>query len=616
MQKRICLALALYCCISVHAQHVGVGTKTPQARLHIDSGALLVTGTTGNVPVIGAGTRFMWVPARAALRFGQLDPGSAANWNTDSIGFYSIAAGKNAKARGDSASVALGWNVSAAGQYGSIALGSFSEASGVSAVAAGSGSRAWGNYSTSIGTGDTASGEYSMALGLYSSASGSYSTAIGTSAQSSGSFAIAIGQLSKASGVQSTSIGLRNQSSGASSFTFGFTDTASADFSIAVGVDNKATAPYAKAFGSGVRASGGSSMGVGDQVEAKGYFSQAYGNLSSAQQEGSFVFGNYDTSASPYSFAIGNSSYSVEPYAWAQGNSARAVAIRSFAFGNWAQSTGGYSFSLGNSTTAAGIGAFSIGNYSVAAGHHTVASGLNLSQKSYGGFAAGLFNDTTDAGLTFTTASQNRIFQIGNGTADNARGNALTVLQNGNIGLGVLLPETRLHIRGQDGNNQVILEHTVTGSQIRLSNDGGASGPYIGTVSNHSFSLVSNNAVRAVITSAGQLNVMSSITVQNGKGLIRGIDGVQKKQLTTTVTINTSFTAGQTQTFPIIWPEGFSLAPDAFVGNIVSGAGGWAEVVMSIGNTSTTGATLYVYNPRSVSVSPNFTVKVIAIGAQ
>jgi hypothetical protein len=184
-----------------------------------------------------------------------------------------------------------------------------------------------------------------------------------------------------------------------------------------------------------------------------------------------------------------------------------------------------------------------------------MALGYYTKSKSPAGFVAGAFNDSTNAASAFSFNPLNRIFQIGNGTDDNARSNAMTVLQNGNVGIGILMPNQRLEVAG-------------------------------------------------------------NLTVQNGKGIIRSNDGSQQKKLTADVTINTSFTAGETKSFAITWHETFGAAPDVFVGHVVSGAGGWAELVLTITNPSTTGAILYVYNPKTITVNPNYTNRIIAIGPQ
>lgn len=75
-----------------------------------------------------------------------------------------------------------------------------------------------------------------------------------------------------------------------------------------------------------------------------------------------------------------------------------------------------------------------------------------------------------------------------------------------NIGIGTTTPVSKLHVRGTGGGNQIILEET-SGSVLRVSNEANAAGPYIGTSSAHSFSLVSGNAVRMTVTSSGNIGI-------------------------------------------------------------------------------------------------------------
>jgi len=75
-----------------------------------------------------------------------------------------------------------------------------------------------------------------------------------------------------------------------------------------------------------------------------------------------------------------------------------------------------------------------------------------------------------------------------------------------NIGLGTNTPQARLHIKGTGGGTQIILEENA-GTVLRISNEANAAGPYIGTSSNHGFSIVSNNAVRLVVASNGNVGI-------------------------------------------------------------------------------------------------------------
>ncbi len=453
--------------------NVGIGTVLPVAKLHVNNGALLLDGTTGNTQVSGAGTRMMWIPSKAAFRAGAV---ASTEWDNANIGSYSFAAGQNVIASG----------------INSVSLGTTNTSSGGSSV--------------TVGSNNTASGGNSIAIGNLCSATNS-------------------------------------------SYSFGSSASASNTAAMAIGVN--------------VTASGNTSL-------AMGYFTNATGTVATT---------------------LGYATYA----------------------------SGTYSMATGYNTTASGSYAIANGGLTYATGDYSSADGLFNRSKSFAGFVAGCYNDSANAADPLNFNTSNRLFQIGNGTADNARSNAMTVLGNGNTGLGIVAPDLNLVVNKDirlDGSNT---NNGTISSSLRF----GASntGEFIAskrTAGGNQFGLdlYTSGINRFSITNSGAVQVVSDLTVQSGKGIIRNTDGTQSKKLSASVTVNASFTAGQTQSFAITWPETFSSAPEAYVGNVTSGAGGWAEVVMSIFGTSTSGATLYVYNPKATSVSPNFTVKIIAIGPQ
>lgn len=103
------------------------------------------------------------------------------------------------------------------------------------------------------------------------------------------------------------------------------------------------------------------------------------------------------------------------------------------------------------------------------------------------------------------------------------------------------------------------------------------------------------------------------LTVRSNLGIIRNNSSVQLLKQSKAVTVSASFLAGETKFYDFVWPEAFTSTPEAYVGNVVSGSGGWAEVVLSVALITTTGGRLYVYNP-SGSRTPNFTINIIAFG--
>ena len=239
-----CIIIALSG-MDIAAQNVGIGTTTPLARLHVTDSSVVfsangsVPATPGNTPVSGSGRRMMWYADKAAFRAGYV---FGSNWDTDSIGKYSFAAGNNAKATGES-SISLGVNTTASGQF-SFAAGLETKSTGLTSTAFGmsSNSNAWASLAN--GYVSTASGNYSIASGYFSLAAGTSSTAIGSNDTASGNNAIALGFKSVASGDNAVAIGYENIADNINAFAIGYRTRAKGPYSTAAGEGT-----YAKAWG-------------------------------------------------------------------------------------------------------------------------------------------------------------------------------------------------------------------------------------------------------------------------------------------------------------------------------------------------------------------------------
>lgn len=158
------------------SQHVGIGTTSPAARLHVADSAVLFTGphpvneTTAaiNPPVTGTGNRFMWYPARSAVRAGTV---IGSSWDRDNIGLYSLAAGLSTAAKGDF----------------SVSLGAYSTAAGTGSVTFGRDNITEKNYGLALGYGVQVKGASGIGLGNTIDAGGNYAVAIGRGIVTSGS---------------------------------------------------------------------------------------------------------------------------------------------------------------------------------------------------------------------------------------------------------------------------------------------------------------------------------------------------------------------------------------------------------------------------------------------
>lgn len=125
----------------------------------------------------------------------------------------------------------------------------------------------------------------------------------------------------------------------------------------------------------------------------------------------------------------------------------------SFAAGISSSASGTASFAAGASATASGYGSIAIGQSSTASGTGSVTLGLVLTAKAQGGVAFGSYNDDTDTVLGTFPQPLDRIFQLGigsQGVSSQTKKNAITVLRNGNVGIGVtaLTPTETLEIHG------------------------------------------------------------------------------------------------------------------------------------------------------------------------
>ncbi len=126
----------------------------------VSEGSILSDGTSGTTPTSGAGTRFMWIPSKFALRAGSVN---GTQWDDANIGSYSIA---------------FGYNNTASGGY-SLASGFNNSISGSSSAAFGYSNTVTRPYSYAFGNNSSATGSYSFAVGRYSEAQALHSIAMG-----------------------------------------------------------------------------------------------------------------------------------------------------------------------------------------------------------------------------------------------------------------------------------------------------------------------------------------------------------------------------------------------------------------------------------------------------
>ena len=197
------------------------------------------------------------------------------------------------------------------------------------------------------------------------------------------------------------------------------------------------------------------------------------------------------------------------------------------AYENWwsAVNTGDYSFVSGVDSKASGFASFATGYLNqansegafVAGGRSNIASGVRSFVTGYNNTAFS-FGETVIGlhALEYTPASVNsfetgdRLFVVGNGASSSSRSNALTILKNGNVGVGTASPSSTLHVLG----NQIIDDGSLffenTGESIFIGKDAGATEDH-----NNRHNILIGYRAGKLITS-GQHNIaIGSFTLAN-----------------------------------------------------------------------------------------------------
>jgi len=313
-------------------------------------------------------------------------------------------------------------NAGATGEL-SVAFGRHSQALGYSSFAMGFAASAGGEQSFSFGEQTRSPGDFSVAMGFNGLAGGTYSATFGRSNLVFGDYAFAIGGSNQLSSDANYSFvgGEGNFTSGFRSFIFGNNNNASnnsgnniifgsehtlnqANYNLLLGYGNDIdSSAYSGIFGSNNTISwsnsayvlgsnnavdNGSGLVVGTGNELNSYSSTVMGNLNTTQGNYSFVSGQYSQVDDLYGVAIGSN--------------VRALGYNSFAAGSNTRASSGFETVFGR--------------------YNTLYSGNNV-------------------GWTLS----DRLFVIGNGTSSQ-RSNAVTILKNGNTGIGTDNPVERLHI--------------------------------------------------------------------------------------------------------------------------------------------------------------------------
>ena len=299
---------------------------------------------------------------------------------------------------GGGVSLPNGGGVTDPGPSFNMGGGAFSN--GKSAVAMGTTTTAFGNGSLAANFLTLASGGGASAFGLLTEASALASAAFGNKSVASGNYSIASGQDSIASGQSSVAIGEKGDAQGKNTFVSGFGGTATGNNAVKFGYEGSADGNNSAKFGFESVAGGPNSFAIGDGTTANGFQSIASGDNNIVSGNNSFVGGKNSTVTGSESIVYG------------KGNSVSSGACAVFGAQNTIPINDFESFVAGTNNRTTGYGRQKlIGIGLVGAGNQD-------------SVCLGKYNDLNDGF---------QLFQIGNGSSDTNRSNALSINGPGNI---------------------------------------------------------------------------------------------------------------------------------------------------------------------------------------
>jgi len=374
-------------------------------------------------------TQFLTVPYAISAQTAANVNGLESITEDGSTGWRLV--GKNPDFYGDigTNAVDLSQSDSNAAAYGAL---------GNNAVALGFRTRAE-SFAIAGGFDTTASGLASIAFGNESLASGLSAIAIGSSATAEGEGAISLGLQTFASGERSMAMGNVSSATGNQSITLGSNVNARSFAEIALGNYNS-TAGYTPASTTNFNAS--------DRllVIGNGTASNTRSNALILYKNGALQVGEESEASGDQSFASGRFTEASGTTTTAMGNFSQALGDRSTALGFETQASGIQAIAIGTSSVASGEGAITLATVSNASGNYAMAFGSGTRAPSYRETAMGIFNTDYTPSSTTNFVNSDRLFVIGNGTGSLGRSDAVTVLKNGNTGIGTSAPQERLHI--------------------------------------------------------------------------------------------------------------------------------------------------------------------------
>jgi hypothetical protein len=263
---------------------------------------------------------------------------------------------------------------------------------------------------------------------------------------------------------------------------------------------------------------GGTSVG-GNKRGAKAVDLQT-GRINAAQvasgDYATLIGGRGNTASGNYSFAMGLGTI--------------ASGENSTSMGSGTTASGTNSTALGEGTTATGNASTALGEVTSASGDFTTALGYNTTAPSGFETVAGSFNTAYTPSNATAWVATDRLFVVGNGTADGARSNALTILKNANTTVG-----GSLTVNG-NGTNTSITFPTTRGTLGQVLSTTGSGGSAWITPTNGTVTNVSGTTPISVATGTSTPVISITAATTSAAGSMSAADKTKLDAMTGTAT--------------------------------------------------------------------------------
>lgn len=190
--------------------------------------------------------------------------------------------------------------------------------------------------------------------------------------------------------------------------------------------------------------------------------------------DNSVALGSETTASGSASFAAGWASTASSWNAVALGAASTASGGASFAVGG-ATASGNGSVGVGSNSLSSGYQSTAIGSYVTASGQEARGLGANIDARSGYEIVVGRYNTAYTPNSIGGWDAADRLFTVANGTGTGSNSsNALTILKNGNVGVGASTPSEKLEIEFNNRGGILLDGNDNDDAFIQIENGGGS----------------------------------------------------------------------------------------------------------------------------------------------